>query len=106
MRSRDLFLALWLGLPLTAVANSDPTAPLGFESQAPAAVKRAPRLPTLQAILCQAPTDCSAVLNGKSVNQGGRINGFTVSDINDNRVVLQRDGKRWTLNVFNQQVVQ
>lgn len=31
MRSRDLFLALWLGLPLTAVANSDPTAPLGFE---------------------------------------------------------------------------
>lgn len=95
-----------LSLPITSLAESDPTAPLGFTPSSQPAKKKVYRLPKLDAILCASDGSCSAVLNGKSVRKGQSINGYIVSQINEERVTLSRGGKRWALTVFKEQVVQ
>lgn len=104
LRSAVVISALMVSVG--AFANSDPTAPLGFTPATPSTTQKAPRLPRLQAILCDGQSQCAAILNGLSRKQGQHINGFVVSKIDDSHVELQRDGKRWTLTVFNSQLVQ
>ncbi|MDD1782197.1 general secretion pathway protein GspB [Enterovibrio sp. ZSDZ35] len=93
-------------MPALCFAIDDPTAPLGY--RAPATVKKQTtfRLPKLDAIMCSSEQYCSAILDGESVQQGQTIKGFSVSAIRENRVVLNRGNKRWSLTIFNEQVVQ
>ncbi|CZF78436.1 MULTISPECIES: hypothetical protein [Grimontia] len=93
-------------LPITSLASGDPTAPLGFTPPKQSAKAKVYRLPKLDAILCATDGICSAVLNGKNVGKGQNINGYIVSQINEERVTLSRGGKRWALTVFNEQVVE
>ena len=92
----------WLMMSLVpAQAAQDPTAPLGW--QAPA-VKSSPsraRLPQLQGIFCdQDGQACRAILNSVSVGTGGRISGYTLSQVTDDYVILQRGGRQWRLDMF------
>ena len=92
----------WLMMSLVPVqAAQDPTAPLGW--QAPA-VKSSPsraRLPQLQGIFCdQDGQACRAILNSVSVGTGGRISGYTLSQVTDDYVILQRGGRQWRLDMF------
>ncbi|MDF2183408.1 MSHA biogenesis protein MshK [Grimontia hollisae] len=106
LRNNSVLTMFVLLLPLTALANSDPTAPLGVTPSRQPTPKKVYRLPELDAVLCSADGHCSAVFNGKRTTQGQRINGYTVAQINGERVTLTRNGKRWALTVFNEQVVQ
>ncbi|WP_407331519.1 MSHA biogenesis protein MshK [Enterovibrio sp. 27052020O] len=93
-------------MPFLVFADNDPTAPLGY--QAPSQAKKATtqRLPNLNAILCSSDNRCSAVMNGRSLTAGQSINGYVISAINDSSVTLKRGERRWSLTVFNEQVVQ
>ncbi|AJR07366.1 MSHA biogenesis protein MshK [Photobacterium gaetbulicola] len=95
-----MVVVVWLLIPL-AQAAQDPTAPLGW--QAPA-VKTSPsraRLPQLQGIFCdQDGQACRAILNSVSVGTGGRISGYTLSQVTDDYVILQRGGRQWRLEMF------
>ncbi len=87
----------------------DPTAPLGFAvRQKQTQVVRTARLPSLNAILCDEETkkSCEALLNGRRVSAGQTVNGYLVNQINENDVTLKRNGRVWSLTVFNEQVVQ
>ncbi|PKF50810.1 MSHA biogenesis protein MshK [Enterovibrio nigricans] len=93
-------------MPVLCFAAVDPTAPLGYRAPAFVQTQTAIRLPQLDAILCMSEQHCSAVLDGESVRQGQIVKGFAVSAISKNRVLLKRGNKRWSLTIFNEQVVQ
>ncbi len=95
-----------LTLALPSVAATDPTAPLGFEAPSKPATRAKIRLPRLDAILCASENDCSAVLNGRALANGQSINGYVIRAINEEAVTLVRGDRRWSLTVFNEQVVQ
>ncbi len=85
-------------------ASQDPTAPLGWNkpavsSNAKPAVKRY-RLPTLNSIVCQTGSQCTAVMNNKIVEQGQLIRGYRVVSITNEFVTLKRGNRQWKLELF------
>ncbi len=88
----------------------DPTAPLGSGVKTKQTTRvKSTRLPSLNAVLCDKDTaeiGCEALINGRRVGQGQTVNGYLVNQINENSVTLKRNGRNWTLTVFNEQVVQ
>lgn len=90
----------WLMMPLVQAAQ-DPTAPLGWQAPAVKATSSRARLPQLQGIFCdQDGQVCRAILNNVSVGTGGRISGYTLSQVTDDFVILQRGGRQWRLEMF------
>lgn len=107
LKSEVLLLVSSLLMPQISMAQSDPTAPIGFA--APAKKSAQPpksRVPGLQAILCNEKQQCSAILNGREVTQGQSINGYVISGINENNVTVTRGDRHWSLQLFNEQVKQ
>ncbi|MDD1792061.1 MSHA biogenesis protein MshK [Enterovibrio sp. ZSDZ42] len=104
--SRWVAIVAFTSLSFGVFAQSDPTAPLGYDAPSKATKTKTYRLPRLDAILCGGNNACSAVINGRSVSKGQSINGYFISAIHDNSVTLKRGERRWSLTVFNEQVVQ
>ncbi|QUJ69183.1 MSHA biogenesis protein MshK [Photobacterium sp. GJ3] len=85
------------------MAESDPTAPLGW--QAPAEKKTVSRrLPELQGIVCPEQQRCSVILDNQLVLPGGQIQGYTLKSVKDDSVVLQRGGREWRLALYHDQI--
>lgn len=90
-----------------SVANSDPTAPIGFATPDLTKKKKAiTHLPRLDAILCEDQKQCFAILNDQAVNKGQSVNGYVISAISENNVTVKRGNRRWSLVLFNEQVIQ
>ncbi|KXF80025.1 MSHA biogenesis protein MshK [Enterovibrio coralii] len=104
--SNYLCVSLLAIMPVIAQANVDPTAPLGYHAPTKVQKKTTVRLPALDAIMCSSEDVCTAVLDGESAVEGQTVRGFAISAINENRVLLKRGNKRWSLTIFNEQVVQ
>lgn len=112
LKTKVLVLVFSLLIPLHSVAQSDPTAPIGFDVSKPKSKPRPKpkkaiaRLPGLQAILCNDGLNCSAILNDREVTKGQSINGYVISEITENSVIVKRGDRRWSLVLFNEQVIQ
>lgn len=110
LKNKVLVLVFSLLMPLHSVAQSDPTAPIGLEvsipKPKPKPKKAIARLPGLQAILCNDGLNCSAILNDREVTKGQSINGYVISEITENSVIVKRGDRRWSLVLFNEQVIQ
>ncbi|MCM0149277.1 MSHA biogenesis protein MshK [Photobacterium galatheae] len=105
VRVRNVCLAVCLaGLSLLVRAESDPTAPLGW--QAPATQKKTAqrRLPELQGIVCPQQETCSVILDNRVVQPGEQISGYTLKSVQDDAVILQRGGRQWRLALFHEQI--
>jgi MSHA biogenesis protein MshK len=99
-----LSLSLIFGL-LSAIsfAQTDPTAPLGWQEPKREIVKKTDRypLPELQSIICRDDAPCYAILSNKIVENGQTVSGYYVKSVEKERVVLTRAGKHWSLSMFN-----
>jgi MSHA biogenesis protein MshK len=101
---------------VTASANteddssaSDPTAPLSWT--APKQVKTEKKktyypVPKLKSIVCLGGVECSVILNDRLVEQGDWVSGYQVQKIDNEYVVLVRQGKRWVLELFDSTIKQ
>ncbi len=107
LETKAILLIFSLFVPPTSFAQGDPTAPLGFNSSN-ARPKAKPKvyLPNLEAILCDEQEGCTAVLNGRVISQGQSINGYVITGINENNVIVKRGDRHWSLVLFNEQVIQ
>ena len=109
LETKAIWLIFSLLVPPTSLAQGDPTAPLGFnssDSRPKAKTKARVRTPNLEAILCGEQEGCTAVLNGRVINQGQSINGYVITKINENNVIVKRGDRHWSLVLFNEQVIQ
>lgn len=88
-----------------AEANQDPTAPLGWKHIAASASEKRSvtphRLPNLNSIICRQSYQCIAILNDKVVEQGARIDGYSVTKVNREFVTLKRGHQQWKLQLFS-----
>ncbi|WP_299019247.1 MSHA biogenesis protein MshK [uncultured Photobacterium sp.] len=83
-----------------AEAAQDPTAPLGWQVPVKKHTTTKVRLPELQGIVCGEGTSCTVILNNIPVELGGRVSGYTLTDIQDDHVTVTRGGKKWRLELF------
>ncbi|MGF1685794.1 MSHA biogenesis protein MshK [Photobacterium japonica] len=91
-----------------SVAQDDPTAPLSWQAlTAPVRATKTVRLPQLQSIVCQetVASQCYAILNGRTLALGARIQGYTLSAITEDEVRLARGGRQWRLRLFADNVI-
>ncbi|MFD2178860.1 hypothetical protein [Veronia pacifica] len=109
--------ALYTATATAETTLPDPTAPLGYqpkvvvpEKKAPIKMvkKKAPRrvsLPRLDAVMCQSDQACVAILNGEMVEEGKPYKGFNVVKVTNDKAVLSKQRKKWTLTLYSEQVV-
>ncbi|MCG7584299.1 MSHA biogenesis protein MshK [Photobacterium sp. OFAV2-7] len=81
-------------------ASQDPTAPLGWQTPTKKPTVTKARLPQLQGIVCGELSACTVILNNVPVELGGRVSGYTLTDIQDDYVTVTRGGKKWRLELF------
>lgn len=95
-------LSLLLFVAYGVSAQEDPTAPLDWTKGKTTPVKRVYyHVPTLQSIVCEDDSNhCRAIINNTRVKKGDSVNGYQVSSINRDNVVLMRGSKRWNLELF------
>lgn len=89
---------------VSAYAEQDPTAPLGWEKPKNVASQKKKityRLPKIQSIFCSEDKNCSAILSDTSVSKGDSIKGYYVNNIQSDHVTLSRGGKQWKLEMFS-----
>ncbi|ACH67207.1 MULTISPECIES: hypothetical protein [Aliivibrio] len=111
MKNRFLVFIL-MSLPLSvsaseAVLGHDPTEPLSWSTPAPVqkkVIKKRQYFPSLQAINCNAESDCYAVLDDKSMKRGDKVSGYTLLTIGEESVSIGRAGKQWQLSLFPQNI--
>ncbi|MGF1752903.1 MSHA biogenesis protein MshK, partial [Vibrio makurazakiensis] len=58
-------------------------------------------LPTLQSIVCVGEQPCHAILSGEVLAQGESIRGYRVKTIEPEYVYLQKNSKKWKLELFS-----
>lgn len=87
-----------------AMANNDPTAPLGYAPQAKTSAAPQAPLPDLQSILCR--QTCNAIVNDELVQAGDSIDGYRITAINESVVKLARGSQRWELSLFSLDIKQ
>lgn len=80
------------------LALSDPTKPSRFVAQAVVSTAPLAKQFKLHSVLISSQRRV-AVINEKSVQVGDTVNGATVQQINKNRVVLDKQGRRFNLNL-------
>ncbi|WP_240435658.1 MSHA biogenesis protein MshK [Photobacterium salinisoli] len=97
-------ISLLLAVFSTAIlAESDPTAPLGW--QAPSVKKTATqRLPSLEGIVCPEQDQCSVILNNQVVVPGEAISGYTLKAVDGEAVILQRGSRQWRLALYSEEI--
>jgi len=79
---------------------TDPTAPLNFQ---PAKVKKLSRtpLPQLQSIVVKAGKQ-QAIIDNKSYQKGQWVNGYLVTQIKHDKVLLKHKNKIYTLTLYSE----
>ncbi len=96
--------ALMAMMVSTAQANQDPTAPLGWQAPAKKQTSHRARLPDLQSIICAEESNCTVIMNDVAIGLGGRVSGYTLSEINNDHVTVTRGGKQWRLELFAENI--
>ncbi|RUO26687.1 Type II secretory pathway component [Aliidiomarina minuta] len=91
---------LFCGLPATA-QDADPTRPPVATTKQRAETAQAPEL-TLASIWYQ-QGNSRARINEESYRIGDTVEGYRITDIEANRVHLERDGRQLFLSVFGSQ---
>lgn len=91
---------LLFAVPSTVVALQDPTRPPGYGSTAARASGPVWQVNSIR-IASQHKT---AVVNGRTVAVGNRVNGATVIDIEPTEVRFRKEGKEFTVRLFNHSV--
>ncbi|OEF28476.1 hypothetical protein [Vibrio rumoiensis] len=101
---RALLFSLLVMVSSSVFAEKDPTAPLDWMTGQSAKPSKQVyyKVPTLQSIVCDAGTDCHAVVDNKIVSKGQVVSGYKVTDINSQHVALTRGSKTWNLELFSQ----
>ncbi|RJX70676.1 MSHA biogenesis protein MshK [Vibrio sinensis] len=98
-----------LGVTSVSFAAQDPTAPLNWQvstQKAPTAKVTRVNVPNLQSIVCGSQLECVAILNGKALSEGEKLNGFNIQRIDSEYVMLTRGKKHWKLELFPQNIKQ
>ncbi|MGO1296886.1 MAG: MSHA biogenesis protein MshK [Vibrio sp.] len=91
-----------LCLPMFSYAAEDPTRPLDWSQPEPQAEPTNRRLPVLNSIICM--SQCSAVIHDQVVTKGDVVDGYTVQEINQTGVTIQRDAQEWQLKLYSLQI--
>ena len=104
MRLRDsikkILAVVALLAPALTVAFSDPTQPVGsVTTTARAAGPAAPAGPVLQSTLVS-PQRRVAVISGKQVRVGDKVNGAVVTEISPYEVRMKQGGRETTLRLL------
>lgn len=100
----SVLLCIALAFSGHAIANNDPTAPLGFAPQAKTSAAPQAALPQLQSILCR--QTCNAIVNDEVVETGDSIAGYRITAISESVVKLARGGQNWELSLFSLDIKQ
>lgn len=100
VKSGFIAVAMLGVLASVAQASQDPTAPLGWQAPTKKHTTTRVRLPQLQGIVCDELSACTVILNNVPVERGGRVSGYTLTDIQDDHVTVTRGGKKWRLELF------
>ena len=101
LRSRLWIFAAAVCAMAPAGAVEDPFRPPAF-AVAPSTSPAEDRPVELQvSMILHGPGRSSAVIGGRTLGVGDRIQGFTVAAIRQNRVILDRDGRRIELEPAN-----
>lgn len=98
-----------LAVTSVSFASQDPTAPLNWQvntHKAPTKKVTRVNVPDLQSIVCGAQQECVAILNGKALSEGEKLNGFSIQRIDSEYVMLTRGKKHWKLELFSQNIKQ
>lgn len=103
---KSVLMALIMLVVMAGYANAsqDPTAPLGWQAPAKKYTTKKARLPELQGIVCGEQSACTVILNNVPVELGGRVSGYTLTEIKDDYVTVTRGGKQWRLVLFADEV--
>ncbi|WP_051302901.1 hypothetical protein [Psychromonas aquimarina] len=98
-------LLFFLIISFNALADleslTDPTRPLSYQTKS---VKKAGRasLPRLQSILVEGDSR-SAILNNKLYKKGQRVNGYLITRIDKNAVLMRYKTKYYKLTLYTDQ---
>ncbi|GLS89482.1 hypothetical protein GCM10007916_05490 [Psychromonas marina] len=97
-----IFLGLFVSLNLFAQSEAlvDPTAPLNFQQKKQGKVYRA-AVPKLQSIVMKAGKP-KAIINNKEYQKGQWVNGYQVTHIDTDKVLLVYQKKTYTLTLYSQ----
>lgn len=100
--AKIIFLSLFVSLNLFAQGEMlvDPTAPLNFQPKKQKQVYRA-ALPKLQSIVIKSGQP-KAIMNNKEYQKGQRVNGYQVTHIDTDKVLLTYKNKTYTLTLYSQ----
>ncbi len=100
-----LFILFSVSINASEVSEGhDPTKPLSWFKSEPVkkkVVRKRQHVPVLQAINCIEQSECYAVLDNKSLQQGDKVSGYTLLSIDANNVLISRSGKQWQLSLFS-----
>lgn len=77
----------------------DPTAPLNFQPPKSTQVSKA-RLPRLQSIVVKAGKP-EAIINNKAYQKGQRVNGYRITLIDTEKVLLTYQNKTYKLTLYS-----
>ena len=96
-----IILSFFISLNLFAQSEPlvDPTAPLNFQPKKVTKVYRA-ALPQLQSIVVKAGKQ-QAIMNNKAYQKGQRVNGYQVTYIDTDKVLLEYQQKTYTLTLYS-----
>lgn len=96
-----IFLSLFISLNLFAQSESlvDPTAPLNFKPPKQSRVYRA-ALPKLQSIVMKTGQP-EAIINNKVYQRGQRVNGYKITQIDAQKVLLEYKNKTYKLTLYS-----
>ena len=96
-----IFITLFVSLSLSVWGESlvDPTKPLNFQQKTVKKVYRA-KLPKLQSIIIKQGKH-QAILNNKAYKKGQWINGYLVTQIDAEKVLLEYQKKTYKLTLYS-----
>lgn len=96
-----IFLSFFISLNLFAQSESlvDPTAPLNFQQKKKVKVYRA-AVPKLQSIMMKSGKQ-QAIINNKAYQKGQKVNGYKVTHIDTDKVLLEYQKKTYTLTLYS-----
>lgn len=96
-----IFINFILSFSLFAHSETlvDPTAPLNFQAKKVAKTYRA-ALPKLQSIVVKTG-EKQAIINNKAYQKGQSVNGYRVTHIDTDKVLLKYQNKTYTLTLYS-----
>lgn len=86
-------------------ASNDPTRPLSWPTVGTMTGEPMSRVkPSLKSIICM--TTCAAVINNRVMSIGDKIDGYTITEIDDSFVLMTRNEQEWKLELYSLDIKQ